>query len=365
MKRRSFLKGAAATGAVAAAATASSFPKPALSQNSQELKMVTSWPRNFPGLGTGAARVGERLAAASNGRYTVRVFAGGELVGALQCNDAVQQGTAEMYHSADYYYGGKAKGYLFMTAVPFGFTPNEMDAWIQHGGGQALWDEVGAQFGVKHLPGGNSGCQMGGWFRNPIRSVSDLQGLKMRIPGLGGAVINALGGSATTLPGAEIMPALQSGRIDATEWVGPWNDLAFGFYRVVRYYHYPGFHEPGSMLSVGISKQLWDGLSDTDKALFENACLAENNHDFAEFNANNTAALDTLINEHNVELVEFPDEVFQAIGQASEQVLAETGQADDLTKRVYDSFMAFRRTALRWTKLSDQSYANKRELHQF
>lgn len=364
MKRRAFLSGAAATGAIAAAAAAS-FPKPAISQGRKQLKMVTSWPKNFPGLGTSAARIGKRIGDATNGRITVRVFAGGELVHPLKCNDAVQQGTADMYHSADYYYGGKAKAYLFFTAVPFGFTANEIDAWVHHGGGQKLWDEVGAQFGIKHLVGANTGSQMGGWFKKPITSLADFKGLKMRIPGLGGAVLNALGGTSVTLGGSEIMPALQAGTIDATEWVGPWNDLAFGFYKVVKNYHYPGFHEPGSLLSVGISSKLWGSLSKEDKAIIENACMAENNYGFAEFNANNTQALNTLINKHGVKLVQFSDEIYKAIGEASKDVLATTGAADPLTKKVYESFMDFRKKAVAWTKLSDQTYANKRELVKF
>ena len=178
-------------------------------------------------------------------------------------------------------------------------------------------------------------------------------------------MLNALGGTSVTLGGAEIMPALQAGTIDATEWVGPWNDLAFGFYKVVKNYHYPGFHEPGSMLSVGMSKKLWDGMSKSDQAMFEAACVAENNRNFAEFNANNTQALNTLVTKHGVKLHQFPDDLYKAMGKAAQDVLAKTGAADPLTKKVYDSFMDFRKKAVAWTKLSDQTYANKRELHKF
>ncbi len=331
----------------------------------KELKMVTSWPKNFPGLGTSANRFAESINKISDGRFKIKVFAGGELVHPLKCNDAVQQGTADLYHSADYYFGGKHPAYLFFTAVPFGLTANELDAWIHWGGGQALWDEVGAKFGVKHLAGSNTGSQMGGWFKKPITSLEDFKGLKMRIPGLGGQVINALGGTSVTLGGAEIMPALQAGTIDATEWVGPWNDLAFGFYKVVKNYHYPGFHEPGSMLSIGISKKFWDGLSEADKSMFKAAATAENNIGFAEFNAHNTQALNTLVDKHGVKLIEFSDEIYKQMGTAAKDVLATTGAKDELTKKVYESFMAFRKKAVAWTKLSDQSYANKRELVQF
>ena len=362
MDRRSFLKKAGlATGAVAASTLAA----PAIAQGGTELKMVTSWPKNFPGLGTAAERFGQRIEKATEGRYRVRVFAGGELVHPLKCHDAVQEGTAELYHSADYYYQGKVKGYAFFCAVPFGFRSDEIDAWVHHGGGQQLWDEMGGEFGIKHLPCGNTGSQMGGWFNKPMRSLEDFKGLKMRIPGLSGDVIKALGGTSVTLAGSEILPALQAGTVDATEWVGPWNDLAFGFYKVVKFYHYPGFHEPGSLLGLGISRQLWDGLSEGDKAIFEACALAENNWDLAEFNANNTQALDTLTTKHGVELVEFSDDIFKGMGEAAKDVLASAGASDPMTKKIYESFLDFRKKAVSWSKLSDQSYMNKRALTTF
>lgn len=365
VKRRDFLKTSAVVGAAGGATLVSSFPKPALAQGKLELKMVTSWPRNFPGLGTSANRLAASIGAATGGRITVKVFAGGELVHPLKGNDALQQGAADMYHSADYYYGGKAKGYLFFAAVPFGFTANEMDAWLHHAGGQKLWDEIGAQFGIKHFAGGNSGSQMGGWFKKEMKSVDDFKGLRMRIPGLGGEVINKLGGTSVTLAGGEVLPALQAGTIDATEWVGPWNDLALGFYKVVKNYHYPGFHEPGTTLSVGIRRAVWDKLAKSDQAIIEACCHAENNVDLAEFNANNTAALETLITKHGVKLIEFSDDIYKAIGKTAREVVEQIGTADPQTKKVFDSFMAFRKKAVAWTKLSDQSYTNKRALFDF
>jgi TRAP-type mannitol/chloroaromatic compound transport system substrate-binding protein len=365
MKRRDFIKTTAVAGAAAGVTLAASFPKPAIAQGKMELKLVTSWPKNFPGLGTSANRVAANIATATDGRIAVKVFAGGEIVHPLKCNDALQQGTADMYHSADYYYGGKAAGYVFFAAVPFGFTAPELDAWIHHAGAQKLWDEIGAKFGIKHFMCGNTGSQMGGWFKKEMRSVEDFKGLKMRIPGLGGEVIKELGGTSVTLAGGEILPALQAGTIDATEWVGPWNDLAFGFYKVVKNYHYPGFHEPGTMISFGVRRAVWDKLSKADQAVIEACCHAENNFDLAEFNANNTAALNTLITEHGVKLVEFSDDIYRAVGKVAKGVLEKTAAADPLTKKVVDSFMDFRKKAIAWTKLSDQAYANKRGLYQF
>ncbi len=356
MDRRKFLK-TAGVGAVAASALAA----PAIAKDVRQLKMVTSWPKNFPGLGTAAARFAKRVEAASDGRFKIKVYAGGELVHPLKCLDAVQEGTADLYHSAEYYYQGKDKGFAFMTAVPFGFTATEMNAWIYFGGAQKLWDELSAGFGVKALPCGNTGVQMGGWFRKPVESINDLKGLKMRMPGLGGAVLNAIGATALTLAGAEIMPALQSGTIDATEWVGPWNDLAFGFYKVTKHYYYPGFHEPGSTLSAGISRKLWDSLSDADKAMFEACAQAENSYSLAEYNANNGAALNTLLNKHGVKLYEFSDEIFKAFGAASKDVLADAGNSSEMARKIYKSFMDFRKN-MGWTEISDVAYAQKRKL---
>ncbi len=363
MNRRSFLKKSGA--AVAGVATTSALAAPAIAQDKKELKMVMSWPKGFPGLGTAAARFGKRLTEASGGKYTVKLFGGGELVHPLKCLDALQEGTADLYHSAEYYYQGKVKAYAFFAAVPFGFRPDEMDAWIHYGGGQKLWDELSAQFNVKPFVCGNTGSQMGGWFKKPIKSVEDFKGLKMRIPGLGGDVIKALGGTSVTLGGAEIMPSLQSGAIDATEWVGPYNDLAFGFYKVTKHYHYPGFHEPGTVLSLGVRKNLYDKLPKSDQALIEACALAENNYDLAEFNANNSAALETLVKKHGVKVHEFSDEIFKEAGKAAKDVIAKAGAADPLTKKVYESFMKFRKVALDWSKLSDQSYMRKRALTDF
>ncbi len=322
--------------------------------------MVTTWPRNFPGLGTGAQRVADRITAASGGRIEVKLFAAGELVPAFESFDAVASGSAEMYHGADYYWQGKHKGFNFITAVPLGLTAQEQEAWIHFGGGQELWDELAAGFGVKGFLAGNTGVQMGGWFRNPITSMDDMKGLKMRMPGLGGEVLRQIGATAVALPGGEIFPALQAGTIDATEWVGPYNDMAFGFQKILKNYMYPGFHEPGSALSVGMNKAWWDGLNDADKALIEACCTAENDAMMAEFNARNGDSLTKLLNDEGVQLHKFPDEVFQAIADASEQVVADTANVDDIGKRIYESYAAFRKSVAGWSKLSDQAYMDAR-----
>jgi len=361
MDRRSFLKKAGVAGAGAATAAATTLATPAIAQGNMELKMVTTWPKNFPGLGTGAQRVADRITAATEGRITVKLFAAGELVPPFESFDAVSTGTADMYHGAEYYWQGKHKAFNFFTAVPMGLTAPEIDAWVNHMGGQALWDELSAQFNVKPFQAGNTGVQMGGWFAKEINSIEDIKGLKFRMPGLGGEVLRRLGANVVALPGGEIFPALQSGAIDGTEWVGPWNDLAFGFYKVVKFYYWPGFHEPGSSLGVGVNKGVYDKLSKADQQIIADACMAENNYMYSEFVANNGNALATLVNDHGVQLREFPEPVWDAFGAVSEEVVAEVAEGDDLGKRVYESYLKARQAAGGWTKISMQAYTIARD----
>ncbi|MFQ6022862.1 MAG: TRAP transporter substrate-binding protein [Acidiferrobacterales bacterium] len=359
MKRREVLKSG---GAVAAAAAAASFSAPAIAQGKKELKMVTSWPANFPGLGTAAVRIGKRIEEMSAGKYKVKVFAGGELVHPLKVNDAVEEGAAELYHSADYYFQGKSKAYNFFSTVPLGMTASEMLGWVYWSDGRKLWDELAANFNVKPLLCGNTGVQMGGWYRKQMRTVEDFKGLKMRIPGLGGAVVTGLGGTSVTLAGGDIFPALQAGTIDATEWVGPWNDLAFGFYKVAKYCYYPGFHEPATTLSMGVNKKLWDSMPRSDQAMFEAACAAETTINIAEYHTFNSRSLDTLINVHKVDFREFSDDIFKAVAKTAQQVVADVGKTDAITKKVYDSYMKHYQLAKGWSYFGEQMYMNKRWL---
>ena len=362
MHRRHFLKTTAATTATGAAAAAASFPAPAIAQGRQELKLVTTWPKNFPGLGTSAQRLADRITAMTDGRITVKLFGAGEIVPAFEAFDAVASETADMYHGAEYYWQGKSKAFSFFAAVPFGLTASEMNAWLYHGGGQELWDELAADFGIKPFAACNTGVQMGGWFRKPVTSLEDLKGLSFRMPGLGGEALRKLDVAVTNLPGGDVFPALQSGAIDGTEWVGPWNDLAFGFYKVTKHYHWPGIHEPGTTLSMGMNLKKWQSLSKTDQDIIANACAAENNVGNAEFNARNGGALETLRREHGVQLHRFDDKILQRLGEASGEVLAEVASEGGLVKRVYDSFIDFREKSLAWMRYADQGYMNARTL---
>ena len=356
MERRDFLKKAGAGTAVAAGTLAA----PAIVKARTEIAMVTTWPRDFPGLGTGAQRFAESLSELSDGRLNVPYYASGERVKPFDSFDEVASGNAQMYHAADYYWKGKHPGWAYFTAVPFGFVYSEINAWINWGGGQELWDELAGEFGLKCLTCGNTGVQMGGWFRKEINSADDLKGLKMRIPGLGGDVMAKLGASPVSLPGSQIYENLMSGAIDATEWVGPWNDSYMKFYEAAKYYYFPGMHEPASMLAVGMNKSWWDGLSKTDQALITAAAHQENDRMMSEYNAKNGAALDKLISEQGIQVREFNDDVYDAFGEAAEEVFEEVRAHSELANRIHESFVATRKDVGRWMNLSDQPYLRQR-----
>lgn len=365
--RRAFVAGAALAAAGAAGAAVSSGQTsgvtggPAVLRQRLSLKLVTTWPKNFPGLGTGVERLARRISEMSDGAIQIRVYAGGELVPALSAFDAVAEGKADMYHGAEYYWQGKHPAFSFFTAVPFGLTADENNGWILHGGGQQLWDELSARFRLKAFPCGNTGVQMGGWFKKPVDSLADFNGLRIRMPGLGGEVAQRIGATPITKSGGEIFLALSQGNIDAAEWIGPWNDLAFGFYTVAPYYYGPGFHEPGATLALGMALDVWGNLPVPYKAIIEQACLAENGAMHAEFTLENARALNTLVKAHDVRLRQFPDDVMTAAARASGAVLAKVAAHDDLSRRIADSFFAARALMSPWTRISEQAYTLARE----
>ncbi len=324
--------------------------------------MVTTWPKNFPGLGTGAELLAKFITTASEGRLTVKVYGGGELVPPLESMDAVASGTVEMGHGAPYYWKGKVPAAQYLAAFPFGLSAQEQNAWFQYGGGQELGDEVYRELGCKFFPSGNTGTQMGGWFNKEINSLEDYKGLKMRIPGLGGEVVKAAGGTVILLAGAEIPPALQSGQIDATEWVGPYNDLAFGLYKSAKFYYYPGWHEPGTTLENFVNLVAWEKLPGDLKAIVEQANRAVNQTVLSEFVARNNESLKTLIQDHGVVLKKFPDEVLIGLGTLSGQVMDELASNDPLSRKVMDSLLRFRENAAAWTNNSEAAFGAARAL---
>ncbi|MCP3665782.1 MAG: TRAP transporter substrate-binding protein [Gammaproteobacteria bacterium] len=358
MKRRDLLKGGIAAAATAGAAAISA---PAIASTKRiEVTMVSTWPRDFPGLGTTAQNFAKRLTDMTDGRINVKYFAAGERVKAFDSFDEVASGNAQMYHGADYYWKGKHPAWAYFTAVPFGMTFTEICAWMRFGGGQELHDELAAGYGLKCLPCGNTGVQMGGWFRKEINSAADFKGLKMRIPGLGGDVIAKLGASPVSLPGGQIYENLISGALDATEWVGPWNDSFMKFYEAAKYYYYPGMHEPGAQLSLGMNKKFWDSLSKSDQLIIASAAETENSLMMAEYNANNGASLIKLVEEQGIKLRKFNDDVYDSFGEAAEEVFAEVRKHDDLAKRTHDSFVKSRDEVGGWAKISDQEYVRQR-----
>jgi len=358
MKRREFLK--TGVGVAAAGAAATTLAAPAIAQGKKEMVIVASWGRDFPGLGTGAQRLAKRIGDLTDGRIDVKYFAANERVGAFDVFDAVASGNAQAYLSAEYYWKGKHPGFAFFTSVPFGLTYTEMSAWIHHMGGQQLWDKLSANYGLKCLPAGNTGVQMGGWFNKEIESADDLKGLKMRIPGLGGDVMAKLGASPVSLPGGQIYENLVSGAIDATEWVGPYNDFFMKFYEAAKYYYYPGMHEPGGFISFGMNKKWWDGIGKTDQAILTAITQAENDYMMAEYNANNGVYLDRLIKEHGVKLRKFNDDVYDAFGEASKSVFETARDHSPEAKEIHDSFVKARAEVGRWKNLSEATYYAQR-----
>ena len=358
--RKQLLTAAGAT--LAAAAAATSLSAPAIAQGRRELRLASGWARNFPGFGTAVERLGKRISDMTDGRITVRVFAAGELVPAFEIYDAVTNGVADMYHGVEFWWQGKSPAFNFYTTTPFGMTPMEIKTWVAYGGGQQLWDELAAQHGIKSFLVGNPGVQAGGWFRREINSLDDFRGVKMRMGGFGGEVLRRVGASAVLLPGGDIFPALQAGTIDATEWVGPWNDLAMGFYRVAKFYYQPGWHEPSSNCSAGINLKVWNSLSASDREIIKAACHIENDVMESEFKFNDTIALDRLVREHGVQLRNFSGDILRALGRASRDVVAEAAQKDALTRRVHDSYAAFFDKIRPVTESGDHAYLRARAM---
>jgi len=359
LKRRKFITGAAAG---AAAVGASTFPAPAIASGNREWKMVMTWQKVLPGLGTGAVRLANRITKLSEGKLTVKPFGGGELVPAMQVFDAVSQGTAEMGHCASYYWLNKNKAAAFFCSVPGGMTAQEQNAWLYFGGGQKLWDELYAEFGLKAFPAGNTGTQMGGWYNKPINDVSDIEGLKIRMPGLAGEVIKRLGGNAQTIPPQELFTSMQSGVIDALEWVGPWNDIALGFHRVAKHYYGPGFHEGGPTLELMVNKKAYDELPKELQRVVKTACATENILMEAEFYANNLKSYQLLKYKHKVDIRKFPKDVLKAFYKISEEVVAEVANEGTLSKRIYESYTKFRKYSMEMSEVAELGFMNGRNI---
>ncbi len=354
-ERRSFLK-KVGVGAAALTAGLASKAVPAFAKKTIRWKMVTTWPPHFPVLGEGADLFAKWVDEMSGGRLKITVYGGGELVPPLGVFDAVSQGTVQMGHGAAYYWAGKSPATQFFAAVPFGFNAQSMNAWILNGGGMKLWEEVYAPFNVKPFLAGNTGVQMGGWFNKEIKSINDIKGLKMRIPGLGGKVIAKAGGNAVLVAGGEIYTNLDRGVIDATEWVGPYHDLKMGFYKAAKYYYYPGWHEPGTALEAIVNKKAWESLPKDLQAIVDAAAYKSNMWMISEFESKNNAALVELIEKHHVKLRQFPESVLKSLKKLSKEVLDDLAAKDPMSKKVYEHFKKFQKNIYAWNKLTEEQY---------
>jgi TRAP-type mannitol/chloroaromatic compound transport system substrate-binding protein len=355
MKRRDFLKKAGVGAAAAAAATTVNAPF-VHAKKKIKWKMVTTWPPNLPYLQTGAVRLAKRVEQMSGGRFKIKVYAAGELVPAFGSFEAVSNGTVQAGSGAAYYWAGKAPATQWFAAVPFGLNAVGMAAWFWGGDGLKLWEEVYKPFNLVPRPAGNTGVQMGGWFNKKITSINDFKGLKMRIPGLGGKVLAKAGGTVVLTPGGEIFTNLERGVIDATEWVGPLHDYIMGFYKVAKYYYYPGWHEPGTVLENFFNKKAYDALPKEFQLMLDMACAESYNWMLAGFNADNGAALEKLITKHHVNLVRFPADVLDQLRKMAQETLDEIAAKDKQAGKVHAAFKKFQKQVGVWGEVSEKAY---------
>ncbi|MFN3276564.1 MAG: TRAP transporter substrate-binding protein [Paracoccus sp. (in: a-proteobacteria)] len=337
MKRRAFL----ATAGIGAAA--STLAAPALAQGVRQWRMVSAWPRNLPGPGVAAQMLADRITALSGGRIEVELFAAGEIVPGPGVFDAVAEGTAELYHAVPAYWGSKSRGILLFGSQPFGLTAIEQHGWMLQGGGQALYDEMYGRFGLKPFLCGNSGPQWAGWFRNEINSVDDLRGLKYRTTGLNSEVSTRLGMAVEAMPGPAMFQALQSGALDAGEFIGPWSDAALGLQQVAKNYYWPGVGEPSSAEECGVNLDVFNELEDDLKQAVTYACESLYNPVLTEYNTRHAMALRELVADHGVQVRKLPEEVMIAMGNAMGEVVADLrDDSDELVRRITESFLEYR-----------------------
>ncbi|MBS0244335.1 MAG: TRAP transporter substrate-binding protein, partial [Proteobacteria bacterium] len=349
INRRKILSGAA-TGGIAAAALA----KPAIAQSAPEVKwrMAASWPKSLDTLFGGAEHIAQRVAAMTDNKFQIQVFAAGELVPGLQVLDAVQNGTVEAGHTAMYYYFGKDDAFSFGTCLPFGLTTRQQNAWLLHGGGLDLINKFTAKYNVQMFPGGNTGCQMGGWFRKQIKTVDDLKGLKFRLGGFAGKIMQKLGVVPQQIAAGDIYPALEKGTIDGAEWVGPYDDEKLGFYKVAKFYHYPGWWEPTSTTGFIVNREKFNALPKSYQEILTSASLEANNWVLAKYDTVNVAALKRLVGQGAV-LTPFTPEVMDACKKAADELYDEIGGKNETFKELWASQKTFRDEVNLWWQIAE------------
>lgn len=363
MKRRDILAAAGigiAAGALAGCQKQSEVAcEPGAGSETFNWKMVTSWPKNFPGVGVGAERFATLVEQMSSGRLKVKVYAAGELVPALEVFDAVSRGSAEMGHGAPYYWKGKVPAAQFFCALPFGPNAQEMNAWLHRGGGLELWEEVYAPFGVLPMACGATGVQTAGWFNKEINTVDDFNGLKMRTPGLGGEVLTKMGGTVVNLPAGEIFTALQTGAIDATEWIGPYNDLALGLHKAAKYYYTPGWQEPNVTFELDINLKAWATLPADLQAIVRAAARDVNGDMLDDYNARNMEAMESLLSQ-GVEVRRLPDEVLARLREVAAEVVDATAAADPVASKVWEQQRAYLQRLYTYAQSNEKDVYNIR-----
>ncbi len=357
MKRREFLKNAGIGTAAGAALLATQAGAQTGGLPAVNWRMAASWPKSLDTLYGGADLIGKRVAAATGGRFNIKIFAAGEIVGGLQVLDAVQNGTVECGHTATYYYFGKDPTFAFSCAIPFGMNARQQNAWMYHGGGLELMREFFKEYNIIQFPAGNTGCQMGGWFRKPINKVADLKGLKMRIGGTGGLPLTKLGVVPQQIAGGDIYPALEKGTVDAAEWVGPYDDEKLGFAKVAKYYYYPGWWEGGPELDLLVNIKAWESLPAEYKAILESACAEANVWMVAKYDALNPDALKRLL-AAGVKLQPFSNDIMAACYKASAEVYDEFATKNPKFKKVYDAWKKFRNEQNQWFAVAESRFDN-------
>src|SRR5258708_3908859 len=319
--------------------------------------MALSWPKSLDTLYGGMEFLAKRVAEATGGKFNIKLFAAGEIVGGLQVLDAVQNGTVECGHTANYYYFGKDPTFAFAASIPFGLNARQQNAWMRHGGGLELMREFCREYNCHLIPAGNTGAQMGGWFRKEIKTVADLKGLKMRMGGTAGLVLAKLGVVPQNIPGGDIYPALEKGTIDAAEWVGPYDDQKLGFDKVAKFYYYPGWWEGGATLHLFVNQDKWNELPKNYQAIVKTAAAHINVDMQAQYDALNPKALRDLVGR-GVQLRAFSPEILSACMEAANQTYAEMSAKNESFKKVYESLKAFRNEEYLWFQVADGTYDN-------
>ena len=335
---------------------------PSISKNIIQLRMATTWPKNFPGVGTTAEKVAETITKASDGRLEIKVYGSGEIVPAYEVFDAVRQGTVEMGHGWAGYWISKNPGLAYFGGIPGGLSPSEQSSWIMHGGGQKLWEEILEPYGMQPFQAGIVQSEMFGWYKKTLNSLEDLKGLKIRMAGLSNEILNRMGATAVNIPGGEVMSSFQSGVVDAVEWGGPWMDLAFGFPKIAKICYGPGIHSPGAMNEMLINRDLYNNLPNDLKAIIKTSANSANNESYNEYIYRNAISYQTIVNEHDVEFKTLPMDIMKEFLKVAKEVVHDNAEKDPEAMKIHMHYQDFLKKAIDVTKYQESGYLQAREM---